>query len=240
MDTALLQQILGHTFSDATLLDVALSHSSWTNENGLTQHNERLEFLGDAVLELSVSTALYMRFPDAREGDLTRLRSQLVNTRILANLARKIGLDEALRLGKGEEQQGGRQRDALLADTMEAVLGGIFLDGGFEVVQAVIGRLFDGQWATTAETSVKKDFKSRLQEVTQRILHALPVYMLTGSTGPEHDKVFTVNVAVPDGRIWTGRASSLRRAEHEAAKQALLELVGRDEMPDIFAEHEER
>ena len=228
MDHTDLQQALDYRFRDASLLELALAHSSWTNERGLDQHNERIEFLGDAVLELCVSNTLYRRFPDAREGDLTRLRSQLVNTRILARLARTCGVDEVLRLGRGEEQQGGRQRDALLADAMEAVLGGVFLDGGFDAARAVIERLFTGLWPNTVEPASRKDFKTLLQEATQRLLHVLPVYVLIDSVGPEHDKVFTVNVSLPDGRTWTGKASSVRRAEHEAAKTALSALLGRE------------
>ena len=229
------QQALGYTFRDEALLERALSHSSWSNERGLLEHNERLEFLGDAVLELCVSAALYRLFPDEREGNLTRLRSQLVNTHILAHLARQCGIDAALRLGKGEEQQGGRQRDALLADAMEAVLGGIFLDADFEAVQRVVERLFAGRWPESVEPAQQKDFKSRLQEITQRLLRALPVYALISSTGPEHDKIFTVTVSVPDGRSWTGRASSVRHAEHEAARQALDALAATQ--PDL-PEHE--
>lgn len=224
MDQVSLQHALGYAFRNPSLLELALSHSSWTNEHGLEHHNERIEFLGDAVLELCISDTVYRLFPDAREGDLTRMRSQLVNTRVLARLARKCGLDTTLRLGKGEEQQGGRQRDALLADAMEAVLGGIYLDGGFEAVHAAVSRLFAGLWPDSVEPASRKDFKSRLQEATQRLLRALPVYTLVDSTGPEHDKMFTVTVSVPDGRVWTSRASSVRRAEHEAARLALCEL----------------
>ena len=229
MTVADLQQALGYTFFDVALLDRALSHSSWANERGLFEHNERMEFLGDAVLGLCVSNALYRMFPDAREGNLTRLRSQLVNTHILASLARQCGLDAVLRLGKGEEQQGGRQRDALLADAMEALLGGIFLDSDFATVRHVVDRLFAGHWPDCVEPASKKDFKSRLQEVTQRLLRALPVYVLTDSEGPEHGKIFTVAVSMPDGRTWMGRASSVRHAEHEAARKALEALTAAEQ-----------
>ena len=214
--------ILDYDFQNPHLLHLALTHSSWSNEHHVEEHNERVEFLGDAVLELCVSRFLYDRFPQAREGDLTRLRSALVNTRMLANVARRIGLDIVLQLGRGEEQQGGRQRDALLADALEAVLGAVFLDGGFEAAGAVIDRLFSEQWPKQiASSDVQRDFKSRLQEVTQRLLRSLPVYVLLDSEGPEHDKRFTVRVTVSDGRFWIGTASSMKRAEHEAARQAL-------------------
>ena len=219
-----LKRTLDYTYSNEDLLELALTHSSWSNEHHVEGHNERIEFLGDAVLELCVSEALYRRFPAAREGDLTRLRSQLVNTGVLAHMARHIGLDQRLRLGKGEEQQGGRQRDALLADAMEAVLGSIFLDGGFVAAQTVIGRLFAHIWPEAVEPARQKDFKSRLQEATQRILRSLPTYSLVESEGPEHEKLFTVRVDVADGRTWYGHASSVKRAEHEAARLALAEL----------------
>ncbi len=218
---------LGYRFQNPRLLELALTHSSWSNEHHLEEHNERIEFLGDAVLELCVSESLYSSFSRAREGDLTRLRSRLVNTRMLAELARHIGLDGALLLGKGEEQQGGRQRDALLADAMEAVLGGIFLDGGFEAAQSVVRRLFARNWPDRVEPEEAKDYKSRLQEETQRLLRSLPTYTLVASEGPEHDKNFTVRVDVSDGRSWIGRASSVKRAEHEAARQA-LEILARE------------
>jgi len=224
MDGLSLTRALDYTYRNDDLLELALTHSSWSNEHHVEGHNERIEFLGDAVLELCVSEALFRRFPAAREGDLTRLRSQLVNTGVLARMARHIGLDRRLRLGKGEEQQGGRQRDALLADAMEAVLGSIFLDGGFAAAQTVIERLFGGMWPEAVEPARQKDFKSRLQEATQRILRSLPTYSLVESEGPEHDKTFTVRVDVADGRLWYGHASSVKRAEHEAARLALADL----------------
>ena len=225
--------ILDYDFQNSHLLHLALTHSSWSNEHHVEEHNERVEFLGDSVLELCVSRFLYDRFPQAREGDLTRLRSALVNTRMLANVARHIGLDIVLQLGRGEEQQGGRQRDALLADALEAVLGAVFLDGGFEAAWTVVDRLFTGQWPKQIESSSARDFKSRLQEVTQRLLRSLPVYVLLDSEGPEHDKRFTVRVAVSDGRFWIGTASSMKRAEHKAARQALEALErGASEISD--------
>jgi ribonuclease-3 len=218
------QRNLGYAFRDGVLLERALSHSSWTNEHGSGDHNERMEFLGDAVLELCVSDHLYRMFPSLREGDLTRLRARMVNTRSLAAFARRMGVADALLLGRGEERQGGRRRDALLADAMEAIFGGIYLDGGFEAVREVIARCFAPHCPDMPEPDETKDCKSRLQEVTQRLARTLPVYSLVDSSGPEHDKLFVVTVSVADGRAWTGLASSVRRAEHEAARQALRDL----------------
>ena len=138
MTLDVLQDRIGYRFKDESLLVLAVTHSSWANEHAAgNAHNERLEFLGDAVLEIAVSAQLFARFPDAREGELTRLRSSLVNEATLAAVARKLHLDGCLRLARGEENQGGRQRDSLLSDAMEAVFGGVFVDGGIEEARAV-------------------------------------------------------------------------------------------------------
>ncbi len=225
MDLGGLQERLGHRFGDLSLLVTALTHSSWTNEHeSAAPHNERLEFLGDAVLELAVSAELFARFPEAREGDLTRLRSGLVNTVSLASLARTLRLEDLLRLGKGEENQGGRQRDTLLADAVEAVLGAVFLDGGFKAGRKVIAGLFAESWPRNAEKTRRKDFKTRLQEVTQRLSRGLPVYTLEESRGPEHARIFSVKVALPDGRVFRAEGGGVKRAEQEAARLALTAL----------------
>lgn len=143
MTLDVLQDRIGYRFKDESLLVLAVTHSSWANEHSAgNAHNERLEFLGDAVLEIAVSAQLFARFPDAREGELTRLRSSLVNEATLAVIARKLHLDDCLRLARGEENQGGRQRDSLLSDAMEAVFGGVFVDGGIEKARAVVERLY--------------------------------------------------------------------------------------------------
>lgn len=223
-----LQERLGYTFSDIELLRLALTHSSWANEHAAAHaHNERLEFLGDAVLELTVSAQLFSRHPEAREGELTRMRSALVNEAALAGVARTLKLDEALRLAKGEESQGGRQRDALLSDAMEAVFGGVYLDGGFQRASEVVARLYEPLWPAAAGGTKRKDFKTRLQEVTQRVNRGLPVYTQEGASGPEHAKIFAVRVELPDGRVFRATGAGLRRAEQEAAKTA-LEALGED------------
>ena len=220
-----LQETLGHRFADRGLLRTALTHSSWVNENNCAEeHNERLEFLGDAVLELTISSELFTRFPSAREGDMTRLRSGLVNTHVLAALARLAMLDHLLRLGRGEENQGGRHRDALLADALEAVLGAVYLDGGFSCARDVIARLYEGRWPERADRTRRKDYKTRLQEATQRENQGLPSYVLESSTGPEHARTFLVRVDLPDGRRFYATGGSVKRAEQEAAKIALEAL----------------
>lgn len=235
MDLSGLQERLGHRFANLSLLAAALTHSSWTNEHDPSaSHNERLEFLGDAVLELTVSEELFARFPKAREGDLTRLRSGLVNASSLAVLARELRLEGLLRLGKGEENQGGRQRDALLSDALEAVLGAVFLDGGFEAGRKTVTTLFAGRWPRNAEKCRRKDFKTRLQEATQRLSRGLPTYILEESRGPEHARIFAVRVALPDGRLFRAEGVSVKRAEQEAARLALIALGEEVEHPEAL------
>ncbi|MEG2139985.1 MAG: ribonuclease III [Bilophila sp.] len=219
------QKLIGYTFKDESLLVLALTHSSWANEHAAgNAHNERLEFLGDAVLEIAVSARLFTLFTDAREGELTRLRSGLVNATTLATVARKLHLDEVLRMARGEENQGGRQRDALLSDAMEAVFGGVFLDGGMDEARAVIERLYEELWPVSATRIRRKDFKTKLQEATQRQSKGLPVYVLEDSQGPEHARIFSVRVDLPDGQSFRASGPGLKRAEQEAARVALAVL----------------
>jgi len=219
-----LEQSLGYVFRDAKLLAAALTHSSFANEAESGRHNERLEFLGDAVLSLCVSSELFIRFPDAREGDLTRLRSHLVNAAALADLARAIRLDTYLRLGRGEESQGGRSRDSLLGDAFEALLGAVYEDGGFAPARALVQRLFAPHWPKTLFLEREKDFKTQLQEIVQQQYRERPTYTLHDSHGPEHAKLFEVRLLLPDGRNFMARGQSRKRAEQEAARKALLAL----------------
>ncbi|GAB7079821.1 ribonuclease III [Megalodesulfovibrio paquesii] len=222
------QNRIHYTFCEVKLLDQALTHSSWANEHGGKEpHNERLEFLGDAALELCVTQELFERFPDEREGEMTRMRARLVSQPSLSGAARRIGLDGCLRLGRGEESQGGRERASLLADAMEAVIGAIFLDGGFERVREVLRELFAESWPVAVERNKVKDFKSHLQELTQRCYKERPAYRLLSATGPEHAKVFEVQVTLPTGVALTATGPSLKRAE-QAAARAGIELVQRE------------
>ena len=221
----LLEPVLGHTFARPELLDLALTHSSWANECGTGQnHNERLEFLGDAVLELCVSAQLYGRFPDAREGELTKMRAHLVSTVSLAERARKIGLDTLLKLGRGEESQGGRTRDGVLSDAFEAMLAAVYEDGGFAAAQAAVARLFADRWPTAATKTMPKDYKTRLQEASQQRFGEAPLYTRLGSRGPEHAKVFEIGLKLPNGKEFVATGSSCKKAEQNAAQQALAML----------------
>jgi ribonuclease-3 len=221
-----LQRDIPYRFSQVKLLEEAMTHSSHANEQQSgAAHNERLEFLGDAVLELCVSQALYSRFPDTREGELTAMRSRLVNQDTLAGLARKLGVPACLVLGKGEEAQGGRDRDSLLSDAFEALLGAIFLDGGFAGSAAVVERLFEPLWPRKSASTRSKDSKSRLQELTQQLFRDRPLYTLVSSSGPEHDKIFTVRLDLPDGQSFVANGSSVKRAEQTGALMALRHLA---------------
>lgn len=227
-----IETAFNYMFRRPQLLHTALTHSSWANENGGgAGHNERQEFLGDAVLEVCVSWKLFTRFPQAREGDLTRLRSRLVSTTALADLARELGLECCLKLGRGEESQGGRHRDALLSDALEAVLGAVFEDGGYDAARQAVDYIFRHRWPEKLEHTPHKDFKTQLQEVTQRLYKNRPVYVLVDSHGPEHAKEFVVRLDLPDGRSFTTRGPSLKRAEQHAARLALDACRAMDTAP---------
>lgn len=212
---------LGHRFNDEGLLQQALTHRS----SG-AKHNERLEFLGDAVLDLVISDYLYGRFETAKEGDLSRLRAQLVKQGTLAGIARKLTLMDYLRLGRGETKTGGGHRDSMLADTLEAIIGAIYLDAGLGETQACILRWFaDSLIAIQAEKEYK-DPKTRLQEYVQARGQGLPQYKIVDVNGEPHQQTFTLRCRVPGmSKIVQGVASSRRKAEQVAAAEA-LRLLG--------------
>lgn len=218
-----LEAELHYEFSQVKLFIQALTHTSHANEHG-GEHNERLEFLGDAVLELAVSHKLFQKFPEAQEGQLTRMRSALVSEQAPAAITRRIGLGPCLLLGKGEQAQGGRDKNSVLSDGLEALLGAVYLDGGLQAAQSCVEHMYAGQWPSPPEIFRPRDFKSQLQELTQRVWKARPVYTLSDSRGPEHAKKYTVTLTLPDGRQveWTER--SMRKAEQGAAAQALRML----------------
>ncbi|XPV76005.1 MAG: ribonuclease III [Desulfovibrio sp.] len=219
------QQCIHYEFQQVKLLRTALSHSSYANEcEDVVEDNERLEFLGDAVLELTISEELYKRFSSAHEGQLTRIRSKLVKEESLATIARELNLENSLQLGKGEEAQGGRQRSSLLADALEAIFGAVFLDGGYGEAKKVILRVFKNKWPVTPEISGAKDYKSRLQELTQKHYKERPIYTLAGSSGPEHNKVFSVSLMLPTKVVFEGDGSSLKKAEQTAAAKAVAAI----------------
>ena len=217
-----LETRLGYHFSDPDLLTQALTHSSYANEHRDRGHNERLEFLGDAVLELSSSTFLYGHYPKDPEGSLSRRRASLVCEASLAACARTICLGEELFLGKGEEKGGGREKDSLLADAFEAVIGAVYLDGGFAAADAFIRRhLID----PLPESDVFRDAKTRLQEYLQRDGETLIEYRDREETEAGQDRVFAAQVLADGVVLGSGRGHNKKQAEQEAASAALRQLL---------------
>lgn len=225
-----LEDVLGYGFANRELLETALTHRSFANENRALgrSDNEKLEFLGDAVLDLVVGERLMERFPEASEGELSVTRAQVVSEAGLSEVARELGLGGHLFLGRGEDQTGGRDKPSLLADAFEAVIAAVYLDGGFEAARALIHRVL-GERIDNVETTGFYDFKTRLQEAAQARLRATPVYRVVGEEGPDHDKTFVVAVEIND-REW-GRAvgKSKKSAEQRAAASAAFLLEGADE-----------
>jgi len=215
-----LQQRLGYRFTQAALLTRALTHRS-----AGADHNERLEFLGDAVLQTAVSALLYERFAGSDEGDLTRVRAHLVREDTLHRLALTLGLPEALRLSDGEARGGGAQRPSILADALEALIGAAFLDGGYVPAQAMVQRLFGETIATTEVDRWSKDAKTELQEWLQARRLAVPTYRIAATHGQAHAQTFDVECAVPAlGLTEHGEGKSRRVAEQDAARRMLAAL----------------
>lgn len=226
-DLAPLQQRLGHRFAQPALLLRALTHRSWGAE-----HNERLEFLGDAVLNLVVSALLYQRFAGSDEGDLTRVRAHLVREDSLHRAALAIGLPQVLRLSEGEARGGGAQRASILADALEALIGAAFLDGGYDAAQQVVRALFGELIATTTIDSWTKDPKTELQEWLQARRLPVPAYRIAATRGQAHAATFEVECAVASlGLTQTGEGRSRRAAEQEAARH-MLEWLKQNDRPD--------
>ena len=225
-----LAQRLDHRFQNLGLLDQALRHSSYAHENpGTGPSNERLEFLGDAVLALTVSALLLARFPQGSEGDLSRGRAALVNARQLATLARRLGLGAHLLLGRGEERQAGREKPSLLADALEAVLAAVYLDGGLEAA----ARLTERWFSPLMETALPwQDFKTSLQELTQARYKASPSYHLMAESGPGHARHFQVEVRLQDAPLAQGEGRTKKQAEQAAARRALEILPGDGPAPE--------
>lgn len=218
-----LESKLDVRFRDLSLLNLALTHGSYTHEEGGEQGTyERLEFLGDAVLNLVVSDHLYRRFPTRSEGDLARLRARLVNEPTLASIARRLDLGSYILLGRGEERGGGRERSSMLADVLEAVVGAVYLDSGFGVAHAMVSRWYADPLEHLDE--VPADFKSQLQEYVQQHERKLPRYRITGTEGPDHAKAFVAVVEVGGRVLGEGRGRTKKEAEQAAAAEALVRL----------------
>jgi ribonuclease III len=229
------EAVLGYRFRDRGLLEQALRHASYCNEHtsptGRPSDNQRLEFLGDAVLSLTVSQRLMTRFPDAHEGDLSVTRAQVVSEEGLSDVARKLGFGDWLLLGKGEERSGGRSKPKILADAFEAIVAAVYLDGGFEAASDLVERLLTDR-IHAAEIRNFHDFKTRFQETAQARLKATPTYRVVQELGPDHDKRFVVAVTVNDEEWARAVGRSKKEAEQMAAAEAHFRLEGSTGRPE--------
>jgi ribonuclease-3 len=235
-----LEQVLGVDFADKSLLKRALTHRSYLNEHPdfAFEDNERLEFLGDAVLDFLTGEYLYHRFPELPEGPLTSLRSSLVRREALAQFAQQVGLGDYLLLGHGEAASGGRNRPANLCATFEAVVGALYLDQGIQAVRNFVEPLIGPEVARTLREQLDKDDKSRLQELAQGKLRCTPHYSTIHERGPDHAKVFTVQVTICGTVYGQGSGHSKQEAAQAAAQQA-LERLEAEEIEDLAVEQEE-
>jgi len=220
------QQTLGYRFNKIDLLDNALIHRSFVNENPALscKDNERLEFLGDAVIGLCLSDLLVRKFPDYAEGQLSKLRAYVVNEQSLAGLARKLNIGDYLLLGRGEESSGGRTKASILSNAFEAVAAAIYLDCGFEKTYKLLENIFEPMVEEGIKSVIYKDYKTALQEICQNRFKETPRYALVNETGPDHDKVFEISLTIAGMITTTGTGKSKKEAEQRAARRALEEF----------------
>jgi ribonuclease-3 len=223
MDFSAFEKRIGHAFRDARLLETAFTHRSYLNENRAPsrEHNERLEFLGDAVLELAVTEFLFAKYLDKPEGDLTAYRAALVNTVSISDAATKLDMNEYLLLSRGESRDTGRARSIILANAFEALIGALYLDQGYVTAKDFIGKQLFHKTDEVVEKRLWQDAKSRLQELAQEKTGVTPTYELAGQTGPDHDKRFTIAVIIAGERAALGEGRSKQEAEQDAAQKAL-------------------
>ncbi|MFV1989115.1 MAG: ribonuclease III, partial [Acidimicrobiales bacterium] len=219
-----MEERLHYEFSDPELLDTALSHRSWCSENGNKPSNERLEFLGDAVLDMAVTDHIYCRYPAKAEGDLAKLRAALVNATTLATLSEELGLGQFVKLGKGEAASGGSEKPSILADALEAVLGAVHLDGGLDEASKVVLMLLGARVEEASDESEAHDAKTRLQELVARTRPGTLEYEITDH-GPDHAKIFKATVKVNGEIAGAGAGRSKKQAEQQAARAAWNELT---------------
>ena len=217
-----LEKTLQYRFQDASLLQQALTHRSATNRN-----NERLEFLGDAVLDFVVSEVVYLARPDVSEGDLSKLRASLVKDESLAELALELGLGEHLILGSGERKTGGHRRGSILADALEAIFGAVFLDAGFDAAKGIIDRVYEERYRDLPDVGDLRDPKTHLQEWLQGRKMELPIYELADVSGEDHKRRFSVTcTVVEESMVTNGESTTRRKAEQKAARKMIEMLIG--------------
>ncbi len=214
----MIEKKLGYKFKDSALLKTALTHSSYANETSV-ESNERLEFLGDAVLGFVVARVLYDRYPDAAEGKLSKMRSAIVSRMNFDHFAKELKIDKQLLLGKGEENTGGRLRQSNLAGAFESVIGAIFIDGGYRKVYGIIAKLLRN--CLNGDEEIFKDYKTKLQEVAQRKYRKVPKYKVVLEEGPPHDKCFHIEVKLGRKCFGKGVGKNKKQAEQEAAREGL-------------------
>lgn len=219
----MIEKKLGYKFKESKLLKTALTHSSYANETSV-ESNERMEFLGDAVLGFIVARVLYDLFPDAAEGKLSKMRSAIVSRMNFAHFAKELKMDKQLLLGKGEENTGGRKRQSNLAGAFEAVIGAIFIDGGYKKVYRIVTRLLKN--CLNGNEEIFRDYKTRLQEVAQRQFKKVPKYKVVLEEGPPHDKCFHVEVKLGRKCMGKGIGRNKKQAEQAAAKEGLEYIEG--------------
>ncbi len=219
-----IERKIHYIFHKKYLLIESLTHKSYSNEQKLLYSNERLEFLGDAVLNMIISDYLIKRFPDYPEGDLSKLRAMIVNENALARIAERIGLGKDLLLGKGEEMTGGREKPSLLSDALEALIAAIYLDGGINEALSFVNKYFDEEIMMSVSKSISYDFKTDLQEYCQGKFGILPKYNVARESGPDHKKIFEVRLFIKDVHYGTGIGKTKKEAEQKAAREALEQL----------------
>ena len=221
-----LEEVMGYLFENPSLLDQALTHKSYANEHGPeARDNERLEYLGDAVLDLVVSRLLYDLSPPLSEGKMSKIRAFLVSEPSLERVARTLGLGPLIRLGRGEEQTGGREKASILSGAFEALVAAIYLDGGFDLAFQFVEALFRPILEQEGTGALERDYKTRLQEYCQARYGRTPVYRLVREWGPDHDKTFEVEIRLGNRTLGRGRGRNKKEAEQRAAQDA-LELLG--------------
>ncbi|MDR1211567.1 MAG: ribonuclease III [Spirochaetaceae bacterium] len=228
-ELAAFQKTAGIRFKSQRLLNLSFMHRSVSNESNNKINNERLEFLGDAILGAVTVTLLYSLFPDRSEGDLAKIKSVVVSEEILSVISLELGIDRLLILGKGEDHSGGRTKKAILADALEALIGAYYLDSGYKAVGIFIRRFIQGEIDRASDSHYTRDFKTLLQEYSQRLYRSYPSYRLSRKTGPEHEKMFWVEVSVNGKSYGPGAGKNKKSAEQEAARLAYEELALRKE-----------
>ncbi|MCL1836380.1 MAG: ribonuclease III [Treponema sp.] len=223
---AAFQKTAGFRFKSLELLNLSFVHRSVSNETGCRQNNERLEFLGDSILGAVCATLLYEKFPEKPEGELAKIKSVAVSEEVLSSVARILQIDTMLLLGKGEDLSGGREKKAILADTLEALIGALYLDSGYRAAFDFVSRLFSPEIGRITEKDYLRDYKSLLQELCQRNYRTYPQYRLVKRSGPEHERMFWIEVSVNGTVYGPGSGRSKKSAEQEAARAAWQSLEG--------------